>query len=106
MKPRVVGVLYLVDEQAAGPDSYMAGGQAQLAMQGVGRPGASPWPGGYYDYTIKSLRSADAGDTRSNRLARAASAYVSDFDLLDGTFSVDHKGFGKRYPVRADRPTT
>ena len=99
VKPRAVGLLYLVDEQAAGPDSYMAGGQLQFVVRG-----SSAWSvafaSGYYDYTIKSLRNADTGDTRSNRLAPGGLTYASDFDLLDTTFSVDHTGFGKRFPVR------
>jgi hypothetical protein len=99
MKPRVVGLVYIVDEQGAGPDSYMAGMQAQVAIAG---PPA--WTlalaGGYYDYTIESLRSADAGDTRSNRLREDGRGYLSDFDLLDWTVTFDHPGFGSRYPVR------
>jgi hypothetical protein len=99
VKPRVVGLLYVVDEQGAGPDSSMAGAQAQISVSG-----ASAWSlalsGGYYDYTIESLRGADAGDTRSNRLTADGLRYLSDFDLLDWTLHFDHPGFGRRYPVK------
>ena len=97
--PKLIGVFYVVDEQTINPDSYMAGGQGQVTIR------RSPaWSvmlaGGYYDYSIKSLRNADAGDTRSNRLTPDGRGYVSDFDLLDGMVTVDHRGFGARYPVR------
>ena len=32
VKPRVVGMFYVVDEQTASPDSFMLGGQAQVAL--------------------------------------------------------------------------
>jgi hypothetical protein len=99
VKPKLVGMFYVVDEQATNLDSFMAGGQAQVTI----RP-SSVWSfvlaGGYYDYEIKSLRNADTGDTRTNRLRADASTYVSDFDLLDGVVTIDHRGFGKRCPIR------
>jgi len=99
VKPKVVGIFYLVDEQTTSPDSFMVGGQAQVAV----RP-SSDWSvtfgGAYYNYAIKSLRNADAGDTRTNRLAPGGLAYLSDYDLLDGVVTIDHKGFGPRYPVK------
>jgi hypothetical protein len=99
VRPKVVGMLYLVDEQATSADSYMAGAQAQVSFRRSPAFGLT-LAGGYYDYTIKSLRNADSGDTRSNRLATGGLAYASDFDLLNAVASVDHRGFGKRFPVR------
>ncbi len=97
--PKLVGVFYVVDEQTINPDSYMAGVQGQLTLR------RSPaWSlglsGAYYAYNIKSLRNADSGDTRSNRLNASRTLYVSDFDLLDGMITLDHRGFGARFPVR------
>jgi hypothetical protein len=99
VSPKVVGMFYIVDEQSAGPDSLMGGAQAQLAIRASSALKVE-LGAGYYAYSIKSLRSADAGDTRSNRLAPGGLAYVSDFDLLDAVVAFEHTGFGKRYPVR------
>jgi hypothetical protein len=97
--PKLTGIFYVVDEDTINPDSYMLGGQGQVTL----KPSSS-WSaalaGGYWDYSIKSLRHADAGDTRSNRLAPGGAAYVSDFDLLDAVFSFDHRGFSARFPVK------
>jgi hypothetical protein len=97
--PKLVGLFYVVDEATINPDSYMGGGQGQVTL----RP-SSAWSvrlgAGYYNYTIKSLRNADAGDTRSNRLTPDRTAYLSDFDLLDGVVTISHRGFGKRYPIQ------
>jgi hypothetical protein len=97
--PKLVGIFYIVDEDTINPDSYMAGGQGQLSF----RP-SSAWSvtlaSGYYDYTIKSLRHADAGDTRSNRLNADSTGYISDFDLFDSVLTIDHRGFGERFPIR------
>ena len=97
--PKLTGIYYIVDEDTINPDSYMAGGQGQLTFRR-----SSAWSvnlaGAYYDYTIKSLHHADAGDTRSNRLNPDGTGYLSDFDLLDSVLTIDHRGFGERFPVR------
>lgn len=97
--PKLIGIFDIVDEDTINPDSYMTGGQGQLNI----KP-SSGWSvnlaGGYYNYTIRSLRHADAGDTRSNRLTPDGAHYVSDFDLLDWVLTFDHRGFGARYPIR------
>lgn len=97
--PKLTGIFYVVDEQTINPDSFMVGGQGQVTI----KP-SSGWSvvvaGSYYDYTIKSLRNADAGDTRSNRLTPDRTAYLSDFDLLDAVVTFDHHGFGARYPIK------
>jgi hypothetical protein len=96
---KVTGIYFIVDEQTTNPDSYMLGGQAQVAL----KP-AAPWTvtlgAAYYDYTLKSLANADAGDTRSNNVAPGGGAYLSDFDLLDVVAIVDYRGFGERYPFK------
>lgn len=97
--PKLTGIFYVVDEDTINPDSYMAGGQGQVTF----KPSSS-WnivlAGAYYDYTIKSLRHADSGDTRGNRLTPDGTQYLSDFDLLDGVLTIDHRGFGERFPVK------
>lgn len=98
LTPKLIGLFYVVDEQTINPDSYMAGVQGQLTF----RPSQS-WSlalaGAYYAYNIKSLRNADSGDTRSNRLNADRTRYLSDFDLLDGVLTLNHRGFGGRFPV-------
>jgi hypothetical protein len=97
--PKLTGIFYVVDEDTINPDSYMAGGQGQVTF----KPSSS-WSivlaSAYYDYTIKSLHHADSGDTRGNRLTPDGTQYLSDFDLLDTVLTVDHRGFGERFPVR------
>jgi hypothetical protein len=97
--PKLLGLFYLVDEATINPDSYMGGGQGQVTFRS-----ASAWSvqlaAGYYNYSIKSLRHADAGDTRSNRLTPDGTQYLSDFDLLDGVVTLNHRGFGERYPIQ------
>ncbi len=97
--PKLTGIFYVVDEQTINPDSYMVGGQGQVAIKA-----SAGWSvvaaGSYYGYTIKSLRNADAGDTRGNRLTPDGTAYLSDFDLLDAVVTFDHRGFGARYPIK------
>jgi len=97
--PKLIGLFYVVDENTVNPDSFMVGGQGQVTI----KP-SSTWSvvfaGAYYDYTIKSLTHTDAGDTRSNRLINNNTAYRSDFDLIDGIVTLDHKGFGAKYPIK------
>lgn len=97
--PKLVGLFYLVDEATINPDSYMGGGQGQLTIRHD-----SAWSvqlaAGYYNYSIKNLRHADAGDTRSNRLTPDGMDYVSDFDLLDGVVTFNHHGFGEHFPIQ------
>ena len=97
--PKLTGMFYVVDEDTINPDSYMGGGQGQVAF----KPSSS-WnivlAGAYYDYTIKSLLHTDAGDIRGNRLTPDGKQYLSDFDLLDGMLTIDHRGFGARFPIR------
>jgi len=102
--PKLTGVYYVIDEQTANSDSYMLGGQMQLAIN-AGSNLSLTLAGAYYDYSINSLTHADApgdaqGDTRSNFLTPDGKAYLSDFDLIDVIAMVDYRGFGERFPVR------
>ncbi len=97
--PKLSGMYFIVDHQAAGPDSYMGGGQVELSFP-AGEDLSFSLAGGYYDYTIRSLAHAGPGDIRSNYLAPGDTLYLSDFDLLDATAIVTSNGFGERYPVR------
>jgi hypothetical protein len=100
--PKFTGIYYVVDEQTINPDSYMWGGQARLSI----RPNPN-WnltmAGGYYDYTIKSLTDADAGDTRSNYLTFDADSnliYLSDFNLIDVIAIIEYPGMSERFPLK------
>lgn len=97
--PKVTGMYFIVDEQSSGPDSYMGGGQASLAVNASDNFGFT-LAGGYYDYTIRSLANAGPGDIRDNYLTEDSTAYLSDFDLLDVTGIVTSGAFGERYPIR------
>jgi hypothetical protein len=95
----VTGLYFIVDQQANNRASDMGG--AQLT---VSAPAGSRWrvagSVGYYDYRIRSLTAAGPGDTRSNLLNPAGTAYLSDFNLLDFLLAVDYSGIGEHYPLR------
>jgi hypothetical protein len=104
--PKFTGMYAIIDEQTTNPDSYMWGGQVQFSMQ-PDPDWSLTLAGGVYDYTIKSLTNADAGDTRSNNLttvstttASAVTTYLSDFNLLDAIAIIEYRGAGQRTPVR------
>ena len=97
--PKVTGMYFIVDEQSNGPDSYMGGGQASLAVNATDNLGFT-LAGGYYDYTIRSLAHAGPGDIRDNYLAPGDTLYLSDFNLLDVTAIGTSSAFGERYPIR------
>ena len=78
----VTGLYAVVDEQPAGADSDMTGGQLGFDLV-IASDWAAGFDVGYYDYAIGSLANADAGDIRDNRLNAAGTDYLSDFDLLD-----------------------
>lgn len=91
------GILFVVDENAAGDDSHMFGTQAHLR---------SDWSPAlktdiavaYYDYELGSVGGADAGDFRTN-LLRPDGTYVSDYDLLDLVARVSWSGISEQWPV-------
>jgi hypothetical protein len=95
---RASGLAFVVDEQAAGPDSNMLG--AQL---GYDSPSNGDWKydvsAAYYDYSVRSIAGGDPGDFRSNRLD-ADGNYLSDFNLGDLILGATWSGLGERWPVR------
>jgi hypothetical protein len=97
--PKFTALYSIVDEQTVNPDSYMAGGQMQVRVEP-----SKAWnftlAGAYYDYTIKSLTHADAGDILSNRLNIARTSFLSDFNLIDAVAIVDSSALGARWPIR------
>jgi hypothetical protein len=97
--PKLTGLYYIVDEQTVNPDSYMLGGQVQVAIKPV-----PDWSltlaGGMYDYKIKSLTNAGSGDLLSNNVNASGTAYLSDFDLLDIIAMVEYRGLSERFPIR------
>jgi Putative porin len=95
----LTGLYFTVDPRTGNQGSDMGGAQLTVAA-----PAGGKWKlagsAAYYDYRIRSLAAADAGDIRSNRLAAGGTAYLSDFNLLDLIFAVDYSGFGERLPLR------
>ncbi len=97
--PKITGVHYIIDEQTNNPDSYMVGGQMQLAIRPSPNLGLTI-AGAYYDHKIRSLANAKSDDIASNNTKNNGAAYLSDFDLVDLIAVVDYRGFGERYPIR------
>lgn len=95
----LTGLYFIIDARTGNQSSDMGGAQATITA-----PAGGDWKlsgsAAYYDYRIRSLAAADAGDIRSNRLAPGAAAYLSDFNLLDLLLTVDYSGFAERYPLR------
>ena len=104
---KLTGMFSIIDEHSTSriPDSQMFGGQFEFTTKPSDNVSFT-LAGGYYDYDITSLTAShsDAGDTRSNNVifdsTGAATAYVSDFDLLDIIAVFEYHGFGEDYPVR------
>lgn len=95
----LTGLYFIVDQQTGGNGSDMGG--AQLTLRATPD---SAWrltaAAAYYGYRLRSLVNADGGDIRTNRLAPGGTRYLSDFDLLDVTVAVEHRGLGERWPLR------
>lgn len=95
---RMNGLAFMVDEQAAGPNSTMLGLQL-----GYESPLLSDWKfdvnGAYYHYNLGSTAGADEGDFRSN-LRDADGGYLSDFHLANLLVGVSYHGLGERWPMR------
>ncbi|MBS0514481.1 MAG: putative porin [Proteobacteria bacterium] len=89
---------FVIDEQAAGPDSTMAG--AQFVYES---PTLGPWKfdtaAAYYHYSLGSTAGADAGDFRTN-LRKPNGSYLSQFHLGDLIVGASYSGFGERWPLR------
>ena len=89
---------FLIDEASAGPDSDMIGGQ--IALDIAPAPDlAINLAGGYFNYSLRSLAGADAGDFRGN-LQTPGGRYLSDFDLINLLGSVTWSGLGEAWPLR------
>lgn len=95
-KLKASALYFIVDEAVAGPDSRMIGGQ--IAMETPPAFLQGELAVGYYDYSLRSVAGAAAGDFRSNQLVNGR--YLSDFDLLDIIAVMTWRGFGERWPVR------
>jgi hypothetical protein len=93
------GLYFLIDEQAAGSESTMAGAQFGYDTAAIGN-WKFDFAGAYYRYDLDSLAGADAGDYRSN-LRNPDGTYLSNFHLLDFIAGASYSGFGERWPVRA-----
>ena len=87
---------FLIDEASGGPDSRMIGGQIGLEAR-LSPNWKATLAAAYYDYSLRSLIGADAGDIRSN--ASAEGAYLSDFNLMDIIAQVSWSGLGARWPI-------
>ena len=94
---KAVGVYFVVDEQVAGPDSDMIGGQLQFETIAAA-PLKLELAAGYYDYRLRSQAGSDAGDLRTNRLVNGR--YLHDFDMLDVIAAVTASGLHEKWPVR------
>jgi putative porin len=95
----LTALYFVVDQQAGDTGSDMTGGQFTLKANAGARWQVTA-AAGYYDYRIRSLALADAGDIRGNRMAPVGRAYLSDFDLLNLLVTAAYTGFGERFPVR------
>lgn len=95
---RANALLFIVDEQALGGDSTMAG--LQLGYDSATHDGWTyDLSAGYYAYTLGSVVGADAGDFRSN-LRNPDGTYVSDFDLVDVVGSANWQRANSNWPLR------
>jgi len=95
----LTAIFRTIDEQARTDieDSKMVGGQVEVAFEPTRSVGLR-FAGSYYDYEIKSLADADAGDTRSNYLATEDS-FLSDFNLLNILATARFPGPHPRWPI-------
>lgn len=95
---RANALFFVVDEQAAGPESTMLGGQL-----GYDSPSLGSWKydvsAAYYDYKLGSTTGGDSGDFRTN-LLNPDGSYLSDFNLGDLIVGATWSGLGDRWPVR------
>lgn len=95
---RANALFHVVDENAAGADSTMAGLQLGYDSPSYGRLKFDA-SGGYYAYRLGSVIGADAGDWRSNRL-NADGSFQSDFRLLDLVLGASWRSSSEKWPVR------
>lgn len=105
---KAVALYSIIDEHEREqiPDSDMYGVQGQLSVAPSNSRVSGTVAGGYLDYHITSLSSADAGDIRANTVVVVDTLagvpvleYESDFDLVDLVGIVDWNK-NSRIPVR------
>ena len=96
-KLEVRGLYFLLNESVAGKGSDMLGAQLALSVP-IGPDWHADISAAYYDYRIRSIAGADAGDFRSN-LSRLDGSYLSDFNLGDVIANVTYRGLGEKWPV-------
>lgn len=91
------GLFFIIDEDAAGADSYMTGGQLALTWD-ADRNIQIRMATSYLDYQLGSVGGADAGDFLTN-LRTPEGEYLSDFDLLDVLLSAKWTAISDRWPI-------
>ncbi len=94
---KATGLFFQIDEASRGPDSSMVGGQIEFST--APGPVALAIAAGYYDYRLRAIAGADAGDFRSNLLLPSG-FYRSDYNLLDLVGTATFTGLGERWPVQ------
>ena len=95
---RANAALLMIDEQAGGSDSTMAGlqlGYDSTPINGLKFDASL----GYYHYDLGSTAGADAGDFRSN-LRNPQGSYVSDFHLFDVIAGIGWQPGSAKWPFR------
>lgn len=88
---------FAIEENMAGYGSAMNGAQLGLAI-GDKAHWQFAVTGGYYNYQLGSLHSADVGDFRTNQVA-IDGRYVSRFELAEVLGSLTYGGLGEKWPV-------
>jgi hypothetical protein len=91
----LTGLLFVIDERQAAPDSRMVGTQVTSQAQ-LSDATALTMAAGYSDYQLVTLSSSDV---RSNRLTADGQRYLSDFNLLTLLARVSYGGQESRWPV-------
>lgn len=89
---------FAIEENVAGNGSAMNGAQLGFTI-GDKASWQFAVTGGYYDYRLGSLDTADAGDFRTNQVA-IDGRYVSSFELAEVLGSLTYGGLGEKWPVR------
>lgn len=94
---QATGLFTVIDENAAGPDSTMTGGQIYWRTP-AGQPSSFGLAVAYLDYDLSHVANAQAGDFRSNRLGPNGD-YLSDFNLLDIMGEARFPGLYDHWPI-------
>lgn len=89
-------IYFAIDEDVAGDDSRMIGGEARWSTFPESDLSADVAIS-YLDYRLGTVGAAGIGDIRTNRFA--GGNYVSDFNLLSAYVAFTASPFGRDYPV-------